>query len=205
MPIHIFVLHLLLFTLRSLYLCAIGHPAVFSLGSPSPPLHTALPTSATQHTHGHAYGHLPLCVAASHSLRPRHAHTTRLRQLPPGLVCFHSPLLAESSLVSSPPLNDMLKSRGLSCSQSTFGTPPPLVLSHVLPRPGCQCLPCGWSQNKTPAATPHHAASHHSTKPHKTKQLPDPAAGSPTAAMLRLISYLAHRTQTSQSSSGMPS
>lgn len=46
-----------------------------------------------------------LCQATAHTTAINHA-------LPHGLLAFHSPLLCKSSLVYSPPLNDMLKSRG---------------------------------------------------------------------------------------------
>ena len=87
-------------------------PAVFSLRWPQPPLRAALPNSTTR-PHAPQRDSHPLRCPRPGSLR---LALQRAPRLPPGLLPFRSPLLGKSSLVSSPPSSDMLKSKGSSCA-----------------------------------------------------------------------------------------
>jgi hypothetical protein len=71
-------------------------------------------------------------------------------RLPPGLFAFRSPLLRESSLISSPPSTDMLKFAGFSDGRNHLFGPARLPASarpcgscSVLPRPGSLEIPRG--------------------------------------------------------------
>ena len=111
-----------LFIFPSRYLFAIGLPPLSSLGWGVPPVRAALPSSSTRRP--------AQCARAPRGCHPlRRAvpgdlgalactglqATAPLRASRLGLVPLHSPLLGESSLVSFPPLTDMLKFSGCSC------------------------------------------------------------------------------------------
>lgn len=87
--IHTFILHLALFTLRSLYFFAIGHAPVFSLGSSLPPIQTALPNSPTHTCRCGVYGEFPLSAVSSQDPRRRSRNTTCTRA-----VTIRAPLLS---------------------------------------------------------------------------------------------------------------
>jgi len=150
--IHTFVLHPVLFTFRSRYFSAIGHAPIFSLGSPQPPKftlhyqtvllthtpHRKLPCTAGRRI---LRGARPLCRRITQTSDTAPPIQLGKRQLPSGLLSFHSPLLRESSLVSSPPSTDMLKSKGFPCSNSTIQTPHTKCASRAPSRPSSTHMP----------------------------------------------------------------
>jgi hypothetical protein len=121
----------------SRYLFAIGLAVIFSLSRSLPatlgctlkqPDSNVAGLALSGETFGVLWGFHPLWHPFHGNLHgqsesrqtPRHTRSTalkpvRTRGLCAGLFPFHSPLLGESLLVSFPPLNDMLKSSGLSC------------------------------------------------------------------------------------------
>lgn len=210
--IHIFILHLALFTLRSRYFSTIGHTAVFSLRSPQPPLHTALPSSPTPSLSQQSYGRLT----------PSARRITRLFRPPPttqpSSAGYHKSSSAFTRRYSQNPswfllllLLICLSPEGPQRTRA-IQTPATRAAFRVLSRPSSPRVPMPpmWmvraSQHHIQHNSPTDPAAPSETQPPGTpKILTDPAAGSPTAAMLRLISDLASRTQTSQSSSKTPS
>lgn len=86
------------FTFRSLYFSAIGHHAIFSLGSPSPPnSHCTTKQSYSLTQNITPTGISPSQSSASHrsSASTFHSQLAK-RQLPSGLIPVHSPLLRKS-------------------------------------------------------------------------------------------------------------
>jgi hypothetical protein len=146
------------------------------------------------------YGALTLSGARPPALRVPPRPYNAVPCLPPGLFPLRSPLLRESSLISSPPLTDMLKSRGSSGasrprtparSSDTARAPhsaPLFALRCVLPRRGSLQIPRSLSPPLL-RFLPRPQASH--------APLPstDPSAGSPTETLLRLLPNLVARTQ----------
>jgi hypothetical protein len=117
-----------LFIFRSLYLCAIGLPPVFSFRWNLPPSLSCIPKQLDSSKEPHKAG-VPRRVRGSHPLRrpvprnlgggPGRGILSRLQlerlkapDFKSELLPLHSPLLRQSLLVSFPPLIDMLKFSG---------------------------------------------------------------------------------------------
>lgn len=150
------------------------------------------------------------------------------RRLPPGLFPLRSPLLRESSLISSPPFTDMLKSKGSSCARpqaracrarrAAFGDrarpalraafrAPPRPSSPWEPRDPPAPLSLRIPPSRARAArTAHiHARARAARAAHPALPRTDPSAGSPTETLLRLLPNLDAGAQTRAPSPGRPS
>lgn len=177
-------------------------------------IHTALPNSPTPQNRTRRLQVLPLSVASSQRSRQRalihNSHSPRDYHL--GSSPFTRRYSENPRLFLLLPLMICLSPGGPPSQRDPFRHQtirPPLVLPHVLPRYRCLCLPCGLSTSVLPVICFPHPDT---TIPYTTLQLlphisrpTDPAAGSPTAAMLRLISYLVQATHASRHSSHIPS
>ena len=96
-----------LFTFPSRYLFTIGHAVVFRLGGWSPHVQTGLLVSRP--TRG-LLGFLP--VRGYHPVSRVFPNTSSFYQTTTGLFHFRSPLLAESRLISFPPVTEMFQFSG---------------------------------------------------------------------------------------------
>lgn len=124
------------------------------------------------------------------------SHHNRLAPLPLGLLRLRSPLLPKSPLFSSPPSSDMLKSKGFSTTRGTFGNG---LKNAVLTQYRSLLRPSSPREPIDPSS-----ALLCLCKPQTT--IIDPAAGSPTATLLRLVSNLVARILATESpSSALPS
>ncbi len=167
-------------SLPSQYLFAIGLALYLALGAYNHPFTLHYQTALLE-KRARCTGLLPSADLPFRRL-PTIPHN-RLAPLPLGLVRLRSPLLPESPLFSSPPSSDMLKSKGLSrCrairtrAEKCHSRPvSQSAASFVAPRAN-RSLEC---------------AVYHTKKPKQSAI--DPAAGSPTATLLRLVSNLMAR------------
>lgn len=119
-----------LFLLRSLYLSTIGLAAVFSLGWTLPPVHSAIPNTATPSL-SPVTGLSPSAARLSRSVLSAVDISHNNTRLHSGLFPLRSPLLRESLLVSFPPSTHMLNSKGLSCLRSFGHVASLLPLRHI--------------------------------------------------------------------------
>ncbi len=141
----IFISHRGIFTLRSRYFFAIGHPLVFSLGCLHHPIQTALPSSPTLRR-------VPMCLQDSHPLgygiqavsTHRPSNTTRLRSYHTGSSAFTRRYSQNPLSFLLLPLLICLSQRGSRARRAHSDTRhkgPHIGFSSVLPRRECQSIP----------------------------------------------------------------